>query len=140
MDSSWDKHYQSLLSKGIALGRVQVRSSGAEKREFPRYRMANTLVWGRIELSYPVIDKSLTGLAFHSPTAFEVGSTVRISLRQFFVVEALVVGCEMEELDSVFLTCQYKVRCRFTDLDPTLVQVLVALDLEQEGISATANG
>jgi len=140
MNSIWDKQYQTLLSKGIAMGRVRVLPGSAEKRQSPRYRMANTLVWGRIELSYPVIDKSLTGLAFHSPSAFEVGSTVRISLRQFFVVDALVVGCEMEEPDPVFMNCQYKVRCRFNNLDPNLVQVLVALDLERESQPETLNG
>src|SRR5262245_58338235 len=124
MDSTIAKQYQSLLDKGIALGRGQVLPSGSEKREFPRYRMENTLVWGRVEHSYPVVDKSLTGLAFHATTPFQVGSVVRVSLRQFFVVEALVVGCEMVETDTMFLNCQYKVRCRFNNLDPNLVQVL----------------
>jgi hypothetical protein len=79
-----------------------------------------------------VIDKSLTGLAFYASTPFPVGKPVRISLRQFFVVEAMVVGCEMVETEPLFLNCQYKVRCRFQNLDPALVQVMVALDMEQE--------
>ena len=139
MESSWDKQYQTLLSKGIAAGRVQVLPSTSEKREHPRYRMANTTVWGRVDHCYPVIDKSLTGLAFFSPTPFPVGQVVRISLRQFFVVDALVVGCEMVESDPVFLNFQYKVRCRFNNLDPTLVQVLVALDMEREHVAQVSS-
>jgi hypothetical protein len=132
MNPAWEKQYRALLSKGIALGRVEMLPNGAEKREHPRYKMANTMVWGRVDHSYPVIDKSLTGLAFYASTPFPVGKPVRISLRQFFVVEAMVVGCEMVETEPLFLNCQYKVRCRFQNLDPALVQVMVALDMEQE--------
>jgi hypothetical protein len=132
MDSRWDKEYRALLSKGIAAGRVHVLPSDEEKRQHPRYRMAKATVWGRVERGYPVIDKSLAGLAFLSPFAFGVGQIARISLRQFFVVDALVVGCEMLETEPLFLECQYKVRCRFTDLDPSLLQVLVALDMESD--------
>ncbi len=136
MDSAWDKEYQSLLSKGIAAGRVHVLPGESEKREHPRYRMANATVWGRVERGYPVIDKSLSGLSFYSPFPFGVGQVVRISLRQFFVIDALVVGCEMHETDNLFLECQYKVRCRFSNLDPGLLQVLVALDMEPDAQAA----
>ena len=136
MDSSWDKEYRSLLNRGIAAGRVHVLPGDEEKRQHPRYRMANATVWGRVERGFPVIDKSLSGLAFFSPSAFGVGQIVRVSLRQFFVVDALVVGCEMQETEPLFLEFQYKVRCRFTDLDPGLLQVLVALDMEADAGAA----
>jgi len=136
MEPAWEKQYQALLSQGIANGRVRVLAGGNEKRQHPRYRLSNEQVWGRVDRSYPVIDKSLSGLAFFSPFPFQVGQVVRISLRQFFVVDALVVGCEMLETDGLFLECQYKVRCRFNNLDPNLLQVLVALDMEQDDAPA----
>jgi hypothetical protein len=124
--------YQGLVHEGIAQGRVQVLDGGLEKRQHPRFAMRATQVWSAVERSYPVVDKSLTGVAFLTAQAFPVGEMVKISMRRFFAVDAVVVGCEIVETDPTYLEYLYKVRCRFRGLDPALLHVLVAMDMDSD--------
>jgi len=139
MEPQLQERYRGLVNEGIAKGRVKLLTGGGEKRQHPRFVLHSTQVWSTVERSYPVVDKSLTGVCFLSAYPFPVGDLVKISMRRFFMVEALVVACEIEETEPVYLEYRYKVRCRFRGLDPSLLQVLVALDLEGES-SVTVRG
>ena len=114
-NGEWEKKYQSLLDKSRRDGEIEVLEGGAEKRAFPRFKLKSGTVWIQINLSFDVIDISVSGISFYSTRPFAKEQVLAITLGKAFRIESVVVGCDMVELEEKFLEIAYLVRCRFKD-------------------------
>ncbi len=115
LNREWEKDYQSLLDKSRSEGEVKVLEEGAEKRESPRFKLKSGTVWIQLNLSFDVVDISVSGISFYSTQRFEKEQVIAITLGKAFRIETEVVDCGMVESDVNFLEIAYLVRCRFKD-------------------------
>ncbi len=126
LNREWEKEYQYLLDKSRSEGDVEVLGEGAEKRAFPRFKLKSGTVWIQLNLSFDVVDISVSGISLYSLRPFEKEQIIAITLGKAFRIEAEVVNCEMVELEEKFLEIAYLVRCRFKD-ETSALRFLVML-------------
>ena len=131
----WDSEYSNLLDSARKAGEFKELNPDAERRVHPRFPLRMESVWMKMDSPFTVADISLSGISLLADKPFLPGSTLQLLLGKAFQVEAVVVGCEMEESDPDLLDMQYRVRCRYTDLMDTK-QILVMIK-EMDQMNAT---
>ena len=135
MQSHWSEEYDQLLERAIAEGKVQLLPDKEERREHPRFKLTEDWVRSTESSQRDIIDLSKAGYAFYSERKFEIGEEVPLNLREAFVAQAKVVGCEMVESDSSFLEFKYAVHCQFTSQEHGMIILLLLFeDSTQHGV------
>lgn len=129
VDRQWEQAYYRLLDEGVSSGRVQMMPEGQEKRRHPRFHMPGSMVTVRQDQQHEVVDVSVSGVAFHSTHRYAVGDRISLSLRGLLSIEAVVLGCEMVRVETVYMEYAYKVRCRFEDEGYGMQFLVMALEM-----------
>jgi len=125
-ENVWDSEYTQLLQSARKTGEFKELNPDSERRTHPRFPLKMESVWMKMDSPFTVSDISLSGISLFSNKPFLPSSTLQLQLGKAFQVEAVVVGCDMEEADSDLLDMQYRIRCRFSDLMDTK-QILVMI-------------
>jgi hypothetical protein len=128
---NWEDEYERILRDGLQSGKVSVLPSSSEKRRHPRFRLRSGTIFIKEDHPFEVINLSRSGLAFYGVREFKEDERISISLHQLMAIEAVVVGCDMEETDSNLMEYRYRVRCRFLNDDYGLQFLVMALEMEQ---------
>ena len=126
MNREWEKEYESLLNESRKKGEVDSRAEASEKRLAPRFRLASGSIWIKLDLSFDVIDVSVSGISFYSSQPFEKNQVFAITLSKAFRIEAEILDCDLVETDPHMMEAQYLVRCRFVD-EASAMRFLVML-------------
>lgn len=134
----WEQEYERMLSEGLQAGRVSKLPSASEKRRHPRFKVDGGKIYVTEQVPHPIIDLSISGLAFYSEKTFPVGQAIQVSLRSVISIEAVVLGCEPLTGDDA--PAPYRVRCQFADADYGLRFLMLALELESGFAQAEAPG
>ena len=122
------KNYNDLIQRAASAGELELRPDDQERRRQPRFRIADALVGILVLKDCEIVDVSLSGVAFYSERPYSLDQEIQVTLRDSIGVQARVVGCDIEEVDSPFFDCRYTVRCEFVETDAALCLVDVLLD------------
>ena len=128
MKYQWSEEYDQLLERAIADGKVQLLPDMEERRDAPRFSLSEDSFHSTDSIRRDIVDMSKTGYAFHSEKKYEIGEEVPLNLREAFVAQAKVMGCEMVELDSIYLEFKYMVRCQFTSQEHGMIILLLLFE------------
>ena len=96
-DDKLENAYAQLLHHGRLRGDVAMERDDSERRSQPRLRVDTGDIQVNADPWAILIDLSSTGLAYHSDTPPEIGTTVSIGLDDGFSVSAEVVQLRAEE-------------------------------------------
>ena len=107
---------------------MQLLPDKEELRVNPRFKLSEDWVRSTESSQRDIIDLSKTGYAFHSEKKYEIGEEVPLNLREAFVAQAKVMGCEMVESDSSFLEFKYMVRCQFFSQEHGMIILLLLFE------------
>lgn len=132
----WEQDYEQMLQDGVRAGRVSMLPSISEKRRHPRFKVEGGQIYVTEQVPHPIIDLSISGLAFHSAKTFPVGQAIQVSLRSVISIEAVVLGCEPLAGDDA--PAPFRVRCQFADPDYGMRFLMLALELESGTAEADA--
>lgn len=109
---------EDVLGEMEALKAAQAPPGIDERRTEPRYRFdhdKDVNIYAHIgPQAFPILDISVSGLAFHSDTYFEPGTNVLMSALSMVALDVIVVECVLEETDSNFMEYKYLVRAKFS--------------------------
>ena len=127
-----DKDYKSLLRISKLRGETEERSGdGPERRTHPRIQVDTADIQVDTDSWIFVINLSVTGIAFYSDSAFEVGQTVTIAVEPDLKVPAKVVESVPEGEEAISLVGQYRVCCEFTDPDEGMAFLMELKKMEE---------
>jgi len=127
---NYKKAYEKLLTEQhhTTAGKV---GKEKERRNNPRFRVDSTDLSISVTLAVSTINVSVDGLSFYSLHAFQIGQTFTIQVGQVFSLQAEVVACEVEEIDEELLEMQYRVHCRYQELEGGMELLVLLKEMGQ---------
>lgn len=99
-----------------------------ERRGHPRFSVAEPQITVRSEFQVPALDVSISGISFRSPQRFEIGRRFTIQVGSAISGEARVVACDPDPSSSGAGSCQFRVRCTFSEETIGMPMVVVLND------------
>jgi hypothetical protein len=115
LNREWEREYEEILKEGKKTGELEILPEKKEQRSFPRFRIKSGAVWIRMDLSFDVVDVSVSGISIYSSHPFASKQVFAVTLGKVFRIEAEVIDCSLVESDRQFLETRYLVRCSFLD-------------------------
>ena len=111
-DSPWREHYEDALR---SFGFLSADTPGNNQREHLRFQfLKDKRVWAHANfLSFPIRDISVGGISFYSDLQIPLDLELPLSIEKSFSISGRVMYCGMEEMDSMFLECKYRVGVQF---------------------------
>lgn len=135
----WEDEYEHVLEESTERGEIKMGSGEWEHRKDPRLGLKHAQVWIKVDLPFEVIDISISGISFYSTTKFIKDQTFAITLGKAFVIEALVVDCQLVETDKNMMEAHYRTACSFENPE-TGRQFLVMLKEADDTDISILNG
>lgn len=129
--SRWSQEYERFVEQCAEQGRLEVRGSGHEHREHPRFRLWSNIVWTSGEFQFSIVDLSVSGIAFDANQDFPAGRIITVRLSDLISVQAEVLGTTTLEPTPMFFLARYRVRCRFQDEVEGMRFLVMVKDMQQ---------
>ena len=102
-----EEHQQEMVSSSIF--------SGAEQRQYPRFKIDSPDLWISTVPEFAVADMSASGIAVISNHPVEAGTLLNLSLGKSLSVNTEVVACTMEYAPDEYTDGQFRIQCRFLE-------------------------
>ena len=121
----WRGYYEDALR---SFGFVTTDTPEKSQREHLRFLfLKDKRVWAHSDfLSFPIKNISVGGLSFFSDLQITLNMELPLSIEKSFSISGRVMYCGMEQVDSVFLECTYRVGVQFlSDEDGYKTMVLL---------------
>ena len=126
----WKFEYEKRLKQDSMDGLVEIPKPD-DRRQDPRLMLRRGKnIWiqtGKVPV--PILNISKGGVAFYSEDQYFPGDHINLSVANTLTIKAVVLECEIEETDPIFMECRYHVRAKFTDLENGFKIYVLARDI-----------
>lgn len=137
----WRQEYEKRVAEDQKEGRLEILNE-EDRRKHPRLGLEeDRRVWLHADSKpVPIDNISAQGIAFLSTSRVFPGDKVLLSVAKSLSIEAIVLDCEMEAVDSIFMEYQYRIRSRYADEENGYKIYVLARDIYMNNLDGELEG